>query len=255
MSPHNDDHTDNEAFDAFLKREGNLSKKLQELPQPMPSVALSEKIMAHAESVLGHLSPANDMLNSDARVHWILRGFKHQVSVPLALAATVLVAVTIGFLWQNQSPDLGPMVVAHAPQLPAVPSQARNAPAEPAATTSVAVPPTLIAQADLPEAARKSIIARPAPSTPSTILSASGIPSAPPVQIDSSPAATTAIPPGSDTISGSNVEPKAWLAMIDELIKADLKRDALDEWAKFRKAYPNYPVPDKLDAKINMLKK
>ncbi|GGC67791.1 hypothetical protein [Undibacterium terreum] len=39
-------------------------------------------------------------------------------------------------------------------------------------------------------------------------------------------------------------EANEWLAVIEELLKADLRRDATAEWKKFRKAYPDYPVPD-----------
>lgn len=48
---------------------------------------------------------------------------------------------------------------------------------------------------------------------------------------------------------------KAWLALIDEMLKADLRQDALAEWEKFRKVYPTYPVPEKLEARIKALKK
>jgi hypothetical protein len=34
-----------------------------------------------------------------------------------------------------------------------------------------------------------------------------------------------------------------WLALIDAMLKAKLNKDALAEWARFRAAYPDYPVP------------
>jgi hypothetical protein len=49
-------------------------------------------------------------------------------------------------------------------------------------------------------------------------------------------------------------EPKAWLAAIDELLKAGLRRDSLEEWEKFRAAYPDYPVPAETVEKINALR-
>ena len=33
-----------------------------------------------------------------------------------------------------------------------------------------------------------------------------------------------------------------------------MRRDALEEWERFRKDYPHYPVPEKLSAKIKALK-
>lgn len=44
-----------------------------------------------------------------------------------------------------------------------------------------------------------------------------------------------------------------WLALIESLLKADLKRDALGEWRRFRAEYPAYPVPDELQAKIKAI--
>ncbi len=48
---------------------------------------------------------------------------------------------------------------------------------------------------------------------------------------------------------------KAWLARIDDLIRQDKEREALDEWEKFRKAYPQYPVPEKFESQLKALKK
>lgn len=43
---------------------------------------------------------------------------------------------------------------------------------------------------------------------------------------------------------------QAWLNVIDEMLKAELRRDALGEWAKFRLTYPDYPVPETLRVRI-----
>lgn len=50
-------------------------------------------------------------------------------------------------------------------------------------------------------------------------------------------------------------DPKAaaWLNVIDEMLKADLRKDARDEWKKFRLAYPDYPVPEALAKHIATL--
>ncbi|MES2102554.1 MAG: hypothetical protein V4634_00935 [Pseudomonadota bacterium] len=50
-------------------------------------------------------------------------------------------------------------------------------------------------------------------------------------------------------------EAKERLDLIEELLKAGLRRDALAEWDKFRKAYPAYPVPDSVTEKIRGLQK
>ncbi|MFZ6647934.1 hypothetical protein ACO0LO_19570 [Undibacterium sp. TJN25] len=43
------------------------------------------------------------------------------------------------------------------------------------------------------------------------------------------------------------------LNLVEELLKAGLRSDALKEWNKFRKAYPDYPVPDTVTEKIRAL--
>lgn len=54
----------------------------------------------------------------------------------------------------------------------------------------------------------------------------------------------------SESLAASAAKPTAWLNVIDEMLKADLRKDALDEWKKFRLAYPDYPVPDALAKRI-----
>ncbi|MES2068753.1 MAG: hypothetical protein V4488_00295 [Pseudomonadota bacterium] len=50
-------------------------------------------------------------------------------------------------------------------------------------------------------------------------------------------------------------EARDWLALIEELLKADLRQDALNEWGKFHQAYPDYPVPEQVSAQIRALQK
>jgi len=59
-------------------------------------------------------------------------------------------------------------------------------------------------------------------------------------------------PPGK---AESTPRAEAWLSAIDEMLKAGLRQDALEEWEKFKRAYPDYPVPEKLSAQIRLLKK
>ena len=61
--------------------------------------------------------------------------------------------------------------------------------------------------------------------------------------------------PDAASIAPDVEKAKVWLKLIDELIKADLQRDALEEWQKFRKDYPHYAVPQELAARINALKR
>ncbi len=70
--------------------------------------------------------------------------------------------------------------------------------------------------------------------------------------------ATSSESPIASPASGANLaenpKAKAWLTLMDELIKADMEQNALEEWEKFHKAYSDYFVPEKLDAKIKALK-
>jgi hypothetical protein len=49
-------------------------------------------------------------------------------------------------------------------------------------------------------------------------------------------------------------EADAWLLRIEALLDADMSKFALEEWDKFRKSFPNHPVPEKLEARIKVLK-
>jgi hypothetical protein len=44
-----------------------------------------------------------------------------------------------------------------------------------------------------------------------------------------------------------------WLHVIDEMLKADLRQDAREEWRKFNLAYPDYPVPEQLVKRIEAI--
>lgn len=48
---------------------------------------------------------------------------------------------------------------------------------------------------------------------------------------------------------------KSWLSLIEELLKAEMQQEALDEWLKFRKAYPYYPVKAVLQEKMQAMQK
>ncbi len=61
---------------------------------------------------------------------------------------------------------------------------------------------------------------------------------------------------GVTSVSGVITNPAdAWLAKIDALLKAGSNQEALQEWRKFRKEYPDYAVPDDISEKIKPLDK
>lgn len=127
----------------------------------------------------------------------------------------------------------------------AAPERAPNAP-----------PPALLANAAPPPAPP----APPAPPPAPAPAAAPVLALAPPPAPTSLPAPLNARAARSSvtvTVTGSAVLPDqkatAWLHAIDEMLKADLHRDALDEWRKFRLAYPNYPVPEDLAQRIHAI--
>jgi len=253
MSPHNDSRSDDDEFDAFLEGKGELAKQLQRLPQPVLPVALSEVILSDAEQVLKHPLPpkgANvlSMGKTPVSSHFLRRAW-----APIALAASVLFAVIGGSLWQRQAQAPVTPVVAQtsAPEQPAesIPPVAShfgstpdNKPDRGKRESGKAKPaPTIIAQADVSETAPGEIVTRSGPSEPN--LHAEEIsPSSSASQ--NSEAAPNAV---------DNAKAKAWITLIGELIKSDMNKEALEEWGKFRKEYPHYPVPDKLNEKIKSL--
>nr|WP_315254969.1 hypothetical protein [uncultured Duganella sp.] len=166
------------------------------------------------------------------------------------------------------------------PAIPTAPAAAKSRPPAPA---HPALPAPLIAKPAIPalaESADKTIqpqaeamalnrrssvaapvITLPAPAPPAPVAPLSftaRATSVPPGQIIAlappAPPAPTAI-----TVTGAarKAAPAAddaraadWLNVINEMLKADLRKDAIDEWRKFRVAYPDYPVPEDLARQI-----
>jgi hypothetical protein len=148
--------------------------------------------------------------------------------------------------------------------------RARSAPT---ANLAAAVPP-LVTSAPLAApmspspATTLSYASRSAPSMPPAAPIA--LPAAPPAPPAPPPApATSATPvvaaataPTLITVTGSarkamspadTARAAEWLHVIDEMLKADLRQDAREEWRKFNLAYPDYPVPEQLAKRIDAI--
>ncbi len=133
-----------------------------------------------------------------------------------------------------------PLVIAQKEQRSS-PVGSTDAPA--VASSSSAAPPLIIAQGDT--ANQDADILRSGPRA-----SAAETPA-----VASAPA-TVAAPPAHNarTAPVAKYPAKLWLELIEELLKADLRRDAEEEWKQFRKAYPAYPLPDHLKKELNRSK-
>lgn len=57
--------------------------------------------------------------------------------------------------------------------------------------------------------------------------------------------------------SDTATEPRAeqWLSLLTELLDRRLDDDARDNWARFRREFPDYPVPPALQARIDALQR
>lgn len=223
MSPN--DREDQE-FDDFLQGKGELAQQLKSLSQPQPSDALTQAILARAQSKLEKPEAANaPSFSGTSRPHWISR-----MRVPLTLAASLMLGIAVAILWRdNVAPETPAAAQATPPAAVDKPDQfaAANTPAIPAAPTTPAHPPAatsppdVMAQADPPPINDNAVVMRSVP-TPET---------------------------------GPDTPPQAWLSIIATLIQQDKRAQALIEWDKFRQAYPQYQVPEAVQAQIDALKK
>ena len=98
-----DDMSDDAEFDAFLKGEGDLARRLQGLAQPGPSAALDAAILSSARAAMAHDArpvAANDSGNGmpapkrSAGLGWRWR-------IPAGIAATVLAGVFANQTFQS----------------------------------------------------------------------------------------------------------------------------------------------------------
>lgn len=288
MTTKDNNQLDEDEFAAFLQGQGEMARRLRDLPQPEPSAALDAAILARIEADLARGAArlpdvvrhaANDASMPGAAAG-IRPGFMSRWRMPLAMAASMVLALLL-LLRQPSQQNPVQVIVAQAPSA-ALPETQTTPPtppstpaAKPAAPTIAAKPPAAsaskvasspasvphdtpapenkgsdaapdiqIAQADMPELRWRSVA--PAPAATSTM---------PPPAAARTEAATTPAPVPAPMSAVDTETAKAWLALIDEMLKADLRQDALAEWEKFRKAYPHYPVPEKLAARIKALKK
>ncbi|MEO6919384.1 MAG: hypothetical protein ABI171_10310 [Collimonas sp.] len=127
-----------------------------------------------------------------------------------------------------------------APQLPEVPSAILGARVRAviqprAAAQTSAAPAAPVASAPAPSPAPPFLMPVPAPVVAAPVLPA--------------PAVASAAKPESTT------KAETWLSAIDEMLKAGLRQDALEEWEKFNRAYPDYPVPKNLRDQIKALQR
>jgi anti-sigma-K factor RskA len=89
---HDPGNDSDEAFEAFLRGEDALSAELQGIEQPAPSPELDARIRAQAREALEQPAGAANDAEEKALVSSPLGRWR----APLALAATVVIGVTLG---------------------------------------------------------------------------------------------------------------------------------------------------------------
>ncbi|MDO8068719.1 hypothetical protein [Janthinobacterium sp. SUN206] len=237
------------------RHDEELNALLASLPQPAPSSTLDAAILADAEKALQQLAAANDSADGVLRTLPAKQApdYLQRWRVPLGLAAAVLLTVNlIGVDWFGSKPAQFPVVgepvtqevmpaaapvpqavvssaPMHAPaSAPRAMAVAKLAPTAELAASPPPPPPTDMHQAMEPQAAMQAeastqrALAKPAP------VAARSAPMPPPAKLDAS----------------------VWLVKIDALLKAGEGALAHEEWTAFRQAYPDYPVAEELQRRL-----
>ena len=260
---------------AFLKGEDALSGELQAMQQASPSAELDAAILSRAEAQMAR--DTRPAAANDAGLKAPLSHLGLRWRVPAGIAATLMAGVLAHQAWQASAD------VERAAKVPAPTVTRETAPAPPAVVEAdMPAPPPPAAPSHPTQRAPHRSSPPPAPqvvATPPVEVPVPQVapPPPPPLSYSSAPApaiSSLTRAPSEDSrkveVSGrrSRVEPgqaaamapgapnpAAWLAAIDELLKAGLRRDTLEEWDKFRAAYPDYPVPAETTDKISALRK
>ena len=263
----NDEMGDDAEFDAFLKGEGDLARRLQAMPQPGPSAELDAAIVGRVRASLAPAGreAANDPADPGPQP---ARGLGLRWRIPAGIAATVLVGLfakqsyetSVGAV-QMQAPSqeratnviiLQDKAAPPAPQLdPAATAQleaeSRPQPQKPASRMAPqpAMPEQAPAVAAAPPPMPAPVAAAPAPA-PAPAAAQSNTTQA---RMSSKPAADSA------SLIGSGDSPPAadWIARIETLHNDGDVAAAAREWIRFRERYPEHPVPAAFEAKMKSI--
>lgn len=279
---------DDDAFEAFLRGEDPLSAQLRGLEQPAPPPALEARIRAEAEQALRASRDAANAAN-DAEEKALVASPLGRWRTPLALAATVVIGVSLGLQWKGWHADT-PSTLSDA--LPAdAPPAAMQDPAALARLPELAAPAAPARQATLARDDAEQPIPPPPPPPPAPAPPASPASPAPPTPPAPAPLALPA--PGAAAAAVGSLQrqgnpamlapdevggqarhlapegrgsgergagrdaaalaerPRKGLALIGELLDLGLTEDARTTWRRFREDYPDYPVPPELQRRID----
>ncbi|MDN2679891.1 hypothetical protein [Janthinobacterium sp. SUN033] len=262
MNTHGTDHQDH--------HDEELNALLASLPQPAPSSALDAAILADAEKALQQPAAANDSADGVLRTLPAKKApdYLQRWRVPLGLAAAVLLTVNlIGVDWFGskpaQFPVVGEPVTQEVMSEPAAAPATESAPPPPAPRAMAKAVPRPPVQVEPVPAHMPAPVPPPAPPAPpppaTTMPQAMGQQAA--MQAESSmqrqaPVQRALAMPAPVAARSAPLPPSAkldasvWLVKIDALLKAGEGALAHEEWTAFRQAYPDYPVAEELQRRL-----
>jgi len=251
--------------------DAELARRLAAMPQPEPSQELDAAIFAQVQKDLAPGPAAANDPAKDAPRPTLL----HRYRAPLAFAASlagiaILLPVWRSMQQQEVQPAEVPIILNQVPDsaLPLPKSEsavqadkktdapvitARPAPAAPQVDMAAAPEPAAeIAPVPTPPPAPAAAAAAAAAAAPA--YAPPPVPAMEPDNTESAPKAAARSRQESATGIGAAYEsPKDWLQTIERLLDAGDTAAAAAQWKRFRKANPEYPVPDTLADRLKAL--
>ncbi|SFF87142.1 hypothetical protein SAMN05518865_105274 [Duganella sp. CF458] len=237
--------------------DADLVRRLASLPQPEPSAELDAAIFAHIQKDLA----AGPAAANDPAVEAPRPKPKHRYRAPLAFAASLAGIAILFPVWRSyQHQELQPLEVRIVPEelpaampAPMIGDEEAAAPAEKKRESAIvaAKPAPAIPQMDMPLPAAEpaeSVAPPPPPPPPAPAPAPAAAPPAPKMEVDELDSPRKAAARSLEAES-----PKEWLQSIERLLDAGDTGSATAQWKRFRKAHPDYPVPDTLAGRLKAL--
>ncbi|WP_028103824.1 hypothetical protein [Pseudoduganella violaceinigra] len=251
--------------------DAELARRLSAMRQPEPSPELDAAIFAQVQK---DLAPGPAAANDPAPEPLRRPGLLHRYRAPLAFAASLAGIAILLPVWRSmQQHEVSPIndsnIIVDEVAAPAAP--APNAKAEvprvydkpdkklDAPVMTGKLTPPMPKPEMAPRAPSPAPAAAPAPPPPPLAEQAAAPVYAPPP----SPAADAAEAPAKSAALARPAapadaraffeSPKEWLQAIERLLDAGDAQAASAQWKRFRKAHPEYPVPDTLVERLKTL--
>ncbi|WP_426171294.1 hypothetical protein [Pseudoduganella sp. R-34] len=235
--------------------DADLARRLAALPQPEPSAELDAAIFAQIQKDLAPgPAAANDPAADAPRPKP-----KHRYRAPLAFAASLAGIAILFPVWRSyQHQELQPVEVRIVPEeapaalpAPMISNDHADAAAdkkrESATVEAKPAQPVPIAEVPIREAEPTAAAALPPPPP----VPAAAPRAAPPAQAREMDELDPPPKPASGSLDAES--PKDWLQAIERMLDAGDTGSAAVQWKRFRKAHPDYPVPDILASRLNAL--